>query len=100
MHRQKNNPNSGIFVFSSAAGTPLARRNIWRAFTQTLDKAKITASVTPHSMRHSFATRLLEKGADIKTISEILGHKSIQITLDIYSHISVDKKRNAIALLN
>ena len=51
-------------------------------------------------MRHSFATRLLEKGADIKTISELLGHKSIQITLDTYSHVSMDLKSKTIALLN
>ena len=56
--------------------------------------------VTFHSIRHSFATRLLERGADIKTASELLGHKSIQITLDIYGHVSANLKSKTIALLD
>ncbi|NDO18454.1 site-specific integrase [Lachnospiraceae bacterium MD329] len=97
--QQEKNINSP-FVFCSAAGTPLTKRNIYRAFNDRLKKAKITTHLTIHSMRHSFATRLLEKGADIKTVSELLGHKSIQITLDIYSHISANLKHQTISLLN
>ena len=59
-----------------------------------------TSTLTFHSIRHSFATRLLEKGADIKTVSELLGHKSIQITLDIYSHVSSGLKNNTVSLLD
>lgn len=99
--RQKENCKvDSPFVFCSGTGTPLQKRNIYRAFKAILEKAKIESKVTPHSMRHSFATRLLEKGADIKTVSELLGHKSIQITLDIYSHVSSNLKKNTISLLD
>ena len=95
-----NNKNNSPFVFYSTAGTPLIKRNIYRMFNSILKRADIKSHVTIHSMRHSFATRLLEKGADIKTVSELLGHKSIQITLDIYSHISPDLKIKTISLLD
>lgn len=94
-HNKKNSP----FVFYSTAGTPLQKRNIYRAFENIIDKSGVKSPVTFHSMRHSFATRLLEKGADIKTVSNLLGHKSIQITLDIYSHVHADLKKRTIELL-
>ncbi len=78
----------------------MQKRNIYRSFNDIVKSASITSDVTFHSMRHSFATRLIEKGADIKTISELLGHKSIKVTLDIYSHISNDMKLKAVELLN
>lgn len=87
------------FVFFSKVGTPLIKRNIYRSFNDILAKANITNPVTFHSFRHSFATRLLERGADIKTVSVLLGHRSIQITLDIYGHVSQDLKRKTIDLL-
>ena len=76
------------------------KRNIYRVFKDKLKKADIKTPLTVHSMRHSFATRLLEKGADIKTVSELLGHKSVQITLDIYSHVSANLKKKTISLLD
>lgn len=91
--------DKSVFVFCSDAGTPLMKRNIYRAFNNIIEKAEIQSPVTFHSFRHSFATRLLEKGADIKTVSNLLGHKSIQITLDIYSHVSSDLKQRTISLL-
>lgn len=101
VQRQKeNNKKDSPFVFYSTAGTPLMKRNIYRAFNAILGSADITSHVTVHSMRHSFATRLLEKGADIKTVSELLGHKSIQITLNIYSHVSSNLKRETVSLLD
>lgn len=95
-HNKKNSP----FVFYSTAGSPLQKRNIYRAFDNIIKKSNVESPVTFHSMRHSFATRLLEKGADIKTVSNLLGHKSIQITLDIYSHVHADLKQKTIALLD
>lgn len=100
VQRQRENNRIGSpFVFYSEAGTPVRRRNAYRAFQNMLKSLNIETPLTLHSMRHSFATRLLEKGADIKTISELLGHKSIQITLDTYSHVSGDLKNKTIALL-
>lgn len=52
-----------------------------------------------HSLRHTFATRLLEKGVDIKTISELLGHSSPTITLNRYVHTNIQNKRKAIEIL-
>ena len=98
--QKKNNSNNSPFIFCSSVGTPLIKRNIYRAFNRILEKSDIKSHVTVHSMRHSFATRLLEKGADIKTVSELLGHKSIQITLDIYSHVSGNLKTKTVNLLD
>lgn len=98
--QMERNTTGSEFVFYSAVGTPLTKRNIYRDMENKFKKCPCDmGGLTFHSIRHSFATRLLEKGADIKTISELLGHKSIQITLDIYSHVSQDLKRNTINLL-
>lgn len=96
----QNNKKDSPFIFYSTTGTALMKRNIYRAFNNIIEKADIKNHLTIHSMRHSFATRLLEKGADIKTVSELLGHKSVQITLDTYSHVSIDLKKKIISLLN
>lgn len=66
-----------------------------RVFTEYLEKAGIPRRGF-HCTRHTFATRWVELGADIKTLSEILGHNSIQITLDKYVHISEKTKRENI----
>ncbi|GHV41902.1 hypothetical protein FACS189490_09710 [Clostridia bacterium] len=51
-------------------------------------------------MRHTFTTRLLEKGADAKTVSELLGHATVKLTLDVYAHITPNTKTAAVALLD
>mgnify|MGYP002516346475 CR=1 FL=1 len=99
-NQRKHNSQNSPFIFFSTAGTPVQKRNIYREFKKLLEAANIISPVTFHSTRHSFATRLLEKGADIKTVSELLGHKSIQITLDIYGHVSADLKTKTINLLD
>ena len=98
--QKQNNEKQSPFVFYSAVGTTLNKRSIYRSFKSILGRAGIESRVTVHSLRHSFATRLLEKGADIKTVSELLGHKSIQITLDIYSHVSGNLKTKTVNLLD
>ena len=99
-NQRENNDKNSPFIFYSSSGTPVQKRNIYREFGKIKDNANIISDVTFHSMRHSFATRLIEKGADIKTVSELLGHKSIQITLDIYGHVSSDLKNKTISLLD
>jgi len=88
------------FVFSSNVGTVLSQRNLIRGFNILLDKSNLPKDLTVHSLRHSFATRLLEKGANIKAVSEILGHKNIQITMNLYSHALPNFKRQTIELLD
>ncbi len=98
--QKENNDKNSPFVFYSTTGTPLMKRNVYRDMENKFEQIEEDMSdLTFHSIRHTFATRLLEKGADIKTISQLLGHKSIQITLDIYSHVSPDLKRSTIELL-
>jgi integrase len=88
------------FVFPSQNGTPLHYRNVRRTFTEFRDRAELPTDLTIHSTRHSFATRLLERGANIKAVSEILGHNSIQITLDTYGHVMPSFKKDTMDLLD
>ena len=67
-------------------------RTLQYRFKTLLKKAKIP-SVTFHSLRHSFATNCIKLGFDVKTLSEILGHSSVEITLNRYVHSSMDRKR-------
>ena len=88
------------FVFSLQAKTMLADRNILRSFKGLLKKAGLPDSVRVHDLRHTFATRLLEKNVNPKIVSELLGHASVQVTLDIYSHVMPNVKSDAIYLLD
>lgn len=82
-------------VFASKTGQPTEPRNLNRKFYKLIKKAGIE-SINLHGLRHSFATRLLEEKEPAKVVQELLGHKSIQITLDTYSHVSNNLKREAI----
>ena len=77
------------FVFLNRFGTQLTTRSIERLFNTLSKKASLTTRPTPHTMRHSFASHLLNNGADIKTVKELLGHSSISTT-EKYTHISLD----------
>jgi len=86
-------------VFSTEKGTPIEPRNINRKLDKVLKKAGVEKA-TFHSLRHSFATRLMEKEVHPKIVQEILGHSSISVTLDIYTHCNNDLKRKALEKLN
>lgn len=85
-----------IFSASMSAAEP---RTIQRRCKKFLEKLGITG-VHFHTLRHSFATRLLELGVDIKTVSTLLGHGSAKITLDFYAHSLIEQQRAAISLLS
>jgi len=78
-------PNAPLFV--NKFGRRLTTRSVARMLEKYLKQAGLDTRTTPHSLRHSFATHLLDRGADIRSVQELLGHKSL-ITTQIYTHIS------------
>jgi len=73
-------------LFLNVRGGPLSRMGFWKILRKYVIKAGITTHTSPHTLRHSFATHLLEGGADIRVIQELLGHSNIATT-EIYTHI-------------
>ncbi len=83
-------------LFLGARGAPLSRQSAWLVIRDAADRAGLTAHVSPHTMRHSFATHLLQGGADVRVVQELLGHASVATT-QIYTHVSVDALRDVYA---
>ncbi len=77
----------GDFLFTSSMGKKMSRISVWQRIKIYAKKAKIYKNISPHTLRHSFATHLLENGADLRLIQDMLGHENIATT-DKYTHIS------------
>lgn len=82
-------------VFCTLNGKPISPRNFTRKFYEIKKKAGISEEVNLHALRHTFATRLLEEGENLKTVQELLGHTNISTTGNIYAHVSKQIKRKA-----
>jgi integrase/recombinase XerD len=99
LHRERNqyNPVPGYenYVFLNNRGSALSRVMIFLIIKELVKKSGISKKVSPHTFRHSFATHLLEGGADLKAIQDLLGHESITTT-EIYTHLDMDYLRSTI----
>jgi integrase/recombinase XerD len=85
-------PRSPASVFLTRRGTPFAPVTLWLRIKQRVCRAGIPRNVTPHMLRHSFATHLLDHGADLRVIQELLGHASISTT-EVYTHVAAHRLR-------
>lgn len=88
--------NGGAALFLNARGGRLSRQSAWTIIVRSAERAGITAEVSPHTLRHSFATHVLEGGADIRVVQELLGHASVTTT-QVYTLVTVDGLREVYA---
>ena len=86
-------PKSPANVFLTKRGTPFAAVTLWLHIKNRVRRAGIARNITPHMLRHSFATHLLEHGADLRIIQELLGHANISTT-EIYTHVTGNRLRD------
>lgn len=89
-------PGEDKYVFLNRRGHHLTRQMVFIMLRDAVKAAGIGKTVSPHSLRHSFATELVENGADLRAVQEMLGHESISTT-EIYTHLTRDTLRNTIA---
>lgn len=83
-------------LFLNARGSRLSRQSAWTLLRAAADRAGLTAEISPHTLRHSYATHLLDGGADVRVVQELLGHASVTTT-QIYTLITVDHLREVYA---
>ena len=86
-------PKSPGNVFLHTRGGKFATGTLWRRIKNRVARSGITRNITPHMLRHSFATHLMERGADLRVIQELLGHASISTT-EIYTHVTGNRLRD------
>jgi len=80
-------------LFVTRTGRPLGRERVWRIVRDCARAAGITKAVHPHTLRHSFATHLLQGGADLRAIQEMLGHANVKTT-ELYTHLDPSRLRS------
>ena len=87
---------AGPALFLNRRGARLSRQSAWEVITTAAGRANLSGHVSPHTLRHSFATHLLEGGADVRVVQELLGHASVTTT-QIYTMVTVDQLREVYA---
>ena len=85
--RNYSKERNSKYIFLNEDGKPISRQYFWQIIKKYSEKAGIIVNVTPHTLRHCFATHLLENGADLRAVQEMLGHSKINTT-QIYTHVS------------
>ena len=86
----------GGTLFLNVRGGPLSRQSAWAILRTAAERAGLTAEMSPHTLRHSFATHLLDGGADVRVVQELLGHASVTTT-QVYTLVTVDRLREVYA---
>jgi integrase/recombinase XerD len=87
---------NGGALFLNARGGRLSRQSAWAVLAKAAERAGVTRDVSPHTLRHSFATHLLDGGADVRVVQELLGHASVTTT-QVYTLVTVDNLREVFA---
>ncbi|MBR6330829.1 MAG: tyrosine recombinase [Bacteroidales bacterium] len=93
---QRIRPGEENYVFINRLGTHLSRNYVFMFLKDAVEKAGINKTISPHSLRHSFATELVTNGADLRAVQEMLGHEKINTT-EIYTHLSHQYLRDTIS---
>ena len=88
--------STGGALFLNARGGRLSRQSAWTVLVRAAERAGVTRDVSPHTLRHSFATHLLDGGADVRVVQELLGHASVTTT-QVYTLVTVDNLREVFA---
>ena len=93
--KQKINPKHSDILFLNSRGAHISRQMVFLIIKEIVRKAGIQKNISPHTFRHSFATHLLQNGADLRFIQEMLGHSSITTT-EIYTHLNTEELHETI----